>query len=115
MYTEVPAAEADRHGPILQADGTYIISRFRVCNAKNVYRSVDNPYMLEFTCHTKISVASEPITEPKYVYKLTPFKDLPDYINDTKKFHGKFQDYQSILTSLLCFLNCSSCLQKIFT
>ncbi|RLM56191.1 replication protein A 70 kDa DNA-binding subunit-like [Panicum miliaceum] len=96
MYAKVPAAEADRHGPILQTDGTYIISRFRVCNAKNVYKSIDNPFMLELTCHTKISVATEPITEPKYVYRLTPFEELPDYINDTKNFH----DVLGIITEI---------------
>jgi len=40
--------------------------------------------MLEFTCHTKISAATEEITEPKYIYNLTPFSKLPEFINDKK-------------------------------
>ena len=84
MYAEIPAKEADKHGPIIQADRTYVISRFRVCNAKDAFRSVPGPYMLEFTCHTKISAATEEITEPKYIYNLTPFSKLPEFINDKK-------------------------------
>jgi len=84
MYAEIPAKEADKHDPIIQADRTYVISRFRVCNAKDAFRSVPGPYMLEFTCHTKISAATEEITEPKYIYNLTPFSKLPEFINDKK-------------------------------
>ena len=84
MYAEIPAKEADKHGPIIQADRTYVISRFRVGNAKDAFRSVPGPYMLEFTCHTKISAATEEITEPKYIYNLTPFSKLPEFINDKK-------------------------------
>jgi len=91
MYAELPAAESDKHGPVLQAGQTYVISRFRVCNAKSFFRSLDYPYMVELTCHTKINPATEPITEPKYVYTLTPFENLQQYVNDTKKFHGNLQ------------------------
>ncbi|KAG2557207.1 hypothetical protein PVAP13_8NG088402, partial [Panicum virgatum] len=96
MYAEIPAKEADKHGPIIQVDRTYVISRFRVCNAKDAFRSVPGPYMLEFTCHTKISAATEEITEPKYIYNLTPFSKLPEFINDKKKFH----DILGILTEI---------------
>jgi len=68
----------------IQADRTYIISCFRVCNAKDAFRSIPGPYMLEFTYHTKISAATEEITEPKYIYNLTPFSKLPEFINDKK-------------------------------
>ena len=88
MYAEIPAKEADKLGPMIQVDRTYVIARFKVCNAKKIFKSVPGPYMLEFTCHTKISAATEQITEPKYIYNLTPFEKLPEFINDTKKFHG---------------------------
>ncbi|RLN23066.1 hypothetical protein C2845_PM07G19040 [Panicum miliaceum] len=89
MYAEIPASEADRHGPIIEAGRSYVINRFKVCNAKSVFRSVPGPNMLQFTCHTKISVATEQITEPKYINMLTPFDRLPEFINDNKKFHGE--------------------------
>jgi len=88
MYAEIPAKEADKLGPMIQVDRTYVIARFKVCNAKKNFKSVPGPYMLEFTCHTKISAATEQITEPKYIYNLTPLEKLPEFINDTKKFHG---------------------------
>ena len=88
MYAGIPAKEAKKHGPVIQADRTYVISRFRVCNAKSFFKSVPGQYMLEFTYHTKISVANEQITEPKYIYSLTPFEKLPEFINDNRKFHG---------------------------
>ena len=88
MYAEIPAKEADKLGPMIQVDRTYVIARFKVCNAKKKFKSVPGPYMLEFTCHTKISAATEQITGPKYIYNLTPFEKLPEFINDTKKFHG---------------------------
>jgi len=88
MYAEIPAKEADKLGPMIQVDRTYVIARFKVCNAKKIFKSVPGPYMLEFTCHTKISAATEQITGPKYIYNLTPFEKLPEFINDTKKFHG---------------------------
>jgi len=88
MYAEIPAKEADKLGPMIQVDRTYVIARFKVCNANFFLKSVPGPYMLEFTCHTKISAATEQITGPKYIYNLTPFEKLPEFINDTKKFHG---------------------------
>ena len=88
MYAEIPTKEADKLGPMIQVDRTYVIARFKVCNAKKNFKSVPGPYMLEFTCHTKISAATEQITGPKYIYNLTPFEKLPEFINDTKKFHG---------------------------
>jgi len=96
MYAEIPAKEADKLGPMIQVDRTYVIARFKVCNAKNFFKSVPGPYMLEFTCHTKISAATEQITGPKYIYNLTPFKKLPEFINDTKKFH----DILGIITEI---------------
>ena len=34
MYAEIPAKEADKLGPMIQVDRTYVIARFKVCNAK---------------------------------------------------------------------------------
>ncbi|KAG2644638.1 hypothetical protein PVAP13_2KG375621 [Panicum virgatum] len=47
---------------------------------------IEGPYMLELTCHTKINPTTSTATFPNYIYKLTPFQDLPPYIGDTKKF-----------------------------
>lgn len=86
-YAEIPAAEAERHGPVFKAGNCYVLSRFRVCNAKDFYRSVPGPYMLELTCHTRISPSDHPGPFPEYVYYLTPFENVRDYIGDRKKFH----------------------------
>ena len=63
-------------------------SSLQSLQCKFFFKYVTGPYMLEFTCHTKISAATEQITGPKYIYNLTPFEKLPEFINDTKKFHG---------------------------
>jgi len=88
MYAEIPAAEAQRHDPVLQAGNNYVISRFRVCKAKDYYRSVPGPYMLELTCHTRISSSDHSGSFPEYIYSLTPFGNLSDFIGDRKKFYG---------------------------
>ncbi|KAL6893463.1 hypothetical protein ACP4OV_007561 [Aristida adscensionis] len=55
MYAEIPASELEAKRPLLEEGGVYIISRFRVSNAKSFYRPVDAKYMIEFTCYTKIN------------------------------------------------------------
>ncbi|KAL6858850.1 hypothetical protein ACP4OV_017852 [Aristida adscensionis] len=55
MYAEIPASEVEAKRPLLEEGGVYIISRFRVSNAKSFYRPVDAKYMVEFTCYTKVS------------------------------------------------------------
>jgi len=77
-----------RDSQVLQENNTYVINRFRVCNAKDFYMPIEGPYMLELTCHTKINPTTSTATFPDYIYKLTPFQDLPPYIGDTKKFLG---------------------------
>ncbi|XP_066385069.1 uncharacterized protein [Miscanthus floridulus] len=74
-----------------QANGIYVISRFRVSNAKSGYRPVDSPYMVEFTPHTTISVARTDMPGfPKYAYKITPIDALSAHAGDTKNFLGGF-------------------------
>ncbi|RLN42137.1 uncharacterized protein C2845_PM01G44160 [Panicum miliaceum] len=52
-------------------------------------RSLPGPYMLEFTCHTRINAARDSGAFPDYVYNLTPFEELHAYVGDKKKFHGR--------------------------
>ncbi|XP_062227444.1 uncharacterized protein LOC133925583 [Phragmites australis] len=43
--------------------------------------------MLEFTCYTKITPAKDvPETFPAYIYKLTPFADLPRHAGENRNF-----------------------------
>ena len=52
MYAEIPAKEADKLGPMIQVDRTYVIARFKVCNAKkkiqicprSLYARIHLPY-----------------------------------------------------------------------
>ncbi|RLN12932.1 ribonucleoside-diphosphate reductase large subunit-like [Panicum miliaceum] len=87
IYAEIPASEAERHSSTLAQGQSYIISRFRVCNAKNYCGSLPGPYMLEITCHTRVNIAKESGPFPEYVYSLTPYDELPAFIGDKKKFH----------------------------
>jgi len=89
IYAEIPPTEAEKHGRIIQPCQNYIMSRFRICNAKDYYKSVQAPYMLELTCHTRVSHTEEPGSFPNYVYNLTPFSELQQFVGDRKKFHGK--------------------------
>ncbi|KAG2651375.1 replication protein A 70 kDa DNA-binding subunit B-like isoform X1 [Panicum virgatum] len=87
IYAEIPPTEAEKHGRIIQPCQNYIMSRFRICNAKDYYKSVQAPYMLELTCHTRVSHTEEPGSFPNYVYNLTPFSELQQFVGDRKKFH----------------------------
>ena len=62
IYAEIPASEVERHSSTLEEGKIYIMSRFRVCNAKNYCKSLPGPYMLEITCHTRINLARETAT-----------------------------------------------------
>ncbi|XP_062201309.1 replication factor A protein 1-like isoform X2 [Phragmites australis] len=85
IYDEIPSSEIDTISPLVQEGG--IISRFRVSRAKSLYRPVDAPYMIELTCYTKISPAKNMAeTFPRYVYKLTPFTELPKYASENRHF-----------------------------
>ena len=89
IYAEIPNSEIDSKSPLIQEGGIYIISRFRVSKAKSFYKPVDRPYMLEFTCYTKITPAKDvPETFPAYIYKLTPFADLPRHTGENRNFLG---------------------------
>ena len=51
MYAEIPAKEADKLGPMIQVDRTYVIARFKVCNAnffqicpRSLYARIHLPY-----------------------------------------------------------------------
>ncbi|XP_062190821.1 replication factor A protein 1-like isoform X2 [Phragmites australis] len=87
IYAEIPSSEIDTKSPLIQEGGIYIISRFRVSKAKSLYRPVDGPYMVEFTCYTKITPAKDvPQTFPTHIYKLTPFTDLRRHIGENRNF-----------------------------
>lgn len=74
IYAEIPSAEADRLGPLLEAGKIYTLSRLRICNSKDYFKSVPGPYMLELTCHTKISPTNHQGPFPEYIYNLTHLK-----------------------------------------
>jgi replication factor A1 len=97
MYGEIPQQEVEAKSPLLQEGGIYVISRFRVSNAKSGYRPVDSPYMVEFTLHTTISAARTDLPAfPQYAYKITPIDALPSHAGDTKNFLGELLPIQPV-------------------
>ncbi|XP_062179133.1 uncharacterized protein LOC133883733 isoform X2 [Phragmites australis] len=87
MYGEIPSSEIEAKDPLIQEGGIYVVSRFRVSNARSLYRLVNAPYMIEFTCYTKITPARDPPEAfPRYVYRLTPFTDLSQHASENKYF-----------------------------
>jgi hypothetical protein len=91
---------------LIQENGTYIISRFKVTNAKTFYRPVAGELMIRFTCYKKIAPATNPpSTFPKYIYQLTPFDPIDSFVNDSKDFVGK----KLLSTHILVLLFFSPC------
>ncbi|KAL6596970.1 hypothetical protein ACP70R_047104 [Stipagrostis hirtigluma subsp. patula] len=87
MYAEVPASEVESKQPLLQERGVYVMSHFRVSNAKSFYRPVDMCHMIEFTCYTKIVPVREvPSGFPTMVYNLVPLPKLTGYRDNNRKF-----------------------------
>lgn len=81
----------DAKSHLLEENGIYVISRFRISNAKSGYRPVNSPYMVEFTLHTTISAARTDMHGfPEYAYKITPIDGLSTHAGDTKDFLGEF-------------------------
>jgi hypothetical protein len=75
---------------LIQQNGIYIISRFKVTNAKTFYRPVAGELMIKFTCYTKIAPATNPpSTFPKYIYRLTPFDQIDSFVDGSEDFLGK--------------------------
>ena len=94
MYAEIPHDVVDDFNAQVEEGEIYVISRFRITNAKNFFRAVEGRYMIEFTYHTRVAVATDPPRGfPKYVYSLTPFHQLPDLVGNYKKFLGSAQNY----------------------
>lgn len=90
MYGEIPGPDVETKSPLIQENGIYIISRFRVSNAKHNFRPVESRYMVEFTYHTQVSAARENMPAfPMYAYKLTPIDELRARAGDTRDFVGK--------------------------
>lgn len=52
MYGEIPATEVETKSPLVEENGIYVISRFRVSNAKRSFRHVASQFMVEFTFRT---------------------------------------------------------------
>lgn len=77
--------------PLVEENGVYVISRFRVSNAKRSFRPVASQVMVEFMFRTQVSAAREDVTGfPAYTYRLTPIDHLKSCAGDTKDFVGKF-------------------------
>jgi replication factor A1 len=92
MYGEIPEPEVDTKSPLIQEGSIYVISRFRVSNAKSGYRPVDCPYMVEITLHTTISAARTDMPGfPEYAYSVTPIDALSVHAGDTRNFLGEFR------------------------
>ena len=61
--------------------------------------------MIEFTCYTKVSPARHVAeTFPRYVYRLTPFAELPKYAGENKHFLGQYHHCPNLNTFLLFLL-----------
>ena len=94
MHAEIPHDVVDDFNAQVEEGESYVISRFRITNAKNFFRAVEGRYMIEFTYHTRVAVATDPPHGfPKYVYSLTPFHQLPDLVGNCRKFLGSAQNY----------------------
>ncbi|CAD6243026.1 unnamed protein product [Miscanthus lutarioriparius] len=107
IYGEIPGNEVEAKSPLLQEDGNYVISRFRVSNAKSGYRPVDCPYMVEFTLHTTFPAARTDMPAfLKYAYKITPIHELSSHAGDTRNFlvtlrSGSLYGDRELLLSIL--------------
>lgn len=90
MYAEIPAAEVETKSPLIEENGIYVISRFRVSNVKRNFRPVASQVMVEFTFRTQVSTAREDMTGfPAYAYRLTPIDQLRSRAGDTSDFIGE--------------------------
>jgi replication factor A1 len=77
--------------PLVEENGIYVISRFRVSNVKRSFRPVASQFMVEFTFRTQVSAAREDMPGfPLYAYRLTPIDDLKSCAGDTVDFIGEF-------------------------
>ncbi|CAD6245622.1 unnamed protein product [Miscanthus lutarioriparius] len=75
MYGEIPTQEVEAKSPLIEEGGIFVISRFRVSNAKLGYRAVDARYMVEFTLHTTVVAARDDMPDfPRYAYKITTYR-----------------------------------------
>ncbi|CAL4928398.1 unnamed protein product [Urochloa decumbens] len=87
MYAEIPQEMVHAFNNQIQEDEIYEIRRFRVANAKSMYKAVDGCYMIKFTVHTIVTVVERPpTTYPRYTYKLTAFEDLPMLVGNVQNF-----------------------------
>lgn len=97
MYAEIPGPEVESKSALIEESRVYVISRFRVSNAKHSFRPIDSAFMVEFTCHTQASAAREEMPGfPLYAYRLTPIDELKARAGDTRDFVGAS-------LSFLCF------------
>ena len=56
MYGEISAGEVETKSPLVQGNGIYVISRFRVSNAKRSFRPVASQFI---TFRTQVSATRE--------------------------------------------------------
>ncbi|CAL5061540.1 unnamed protein product [Urochloa decumbens] len=87
MYAEIPQEMVHAFNNQIQEGEIYEIRRFRITNAKSLYKPVDGRYMIKFTVHTLITEPNKPpTTYPRYTYKLTPFEELPMLVGNVQNF-----------------------------
>ncbi|KAJ1270376.1 hypothetical protein BS78_06G048300 [Paspalum vaginatum] len=97
MYAEIPKTEIERKGPLVEEGNIFIISHFRVSNAKDTFMPVPGNYMIEFTYHTLVDpVIDSTLAIPELVYHLTPFADLEQHAG----VHSRFIDVIGVLVEV---------------
>lgn len=92
MYAEIPQDAIQSKEHLLEVDGIYNISKFKVMNAKPTYKPFDAQLMMEFSDFTTVTPARNlPNTFPVYIYSLTQFESIVPAIGPIQKFTGTFR------------------------
>ncbi|CAL4917156.1 unnamed protein product [Urochloa decumbens] len=87
MYAEIPQEMVHAFNNQIQEGEIYEIRRFRVTNAKSLYKPVDGHCMIKFTVHTLVTEPDKPpTTYPRYTYRLTAFEELPMLVGNVQNF-----------------------------
>ncbi|EES17915.2 hypothetical protein SORBI_3009G086600 [Sorghum bicolor] len=77
IYAEISQELIKTLDPLIQLHNVYVISKFKVNNAKPTYKPLDCQLMIELTEFTMIRPAENPPnTFPAYVYALTSFTSI---------------------------------------
>ena len=89
MYGQLPPEPAERFKDMLQEGMVYVMRRFMCKPARENYKAVESPYMMQFTRFS--TIVHKPDDEEAYpycTYKLVPFSDIPLPGSQTPQFLG---------------------------